>query len=72
MCTENRSTTDAEATSAVETGSGGLPVHAGAFLAASVEKEPPDQNPVIAEHARDGNDGERHNQPDSEHRSLVA
>jgi hypothetical protein len=45
---------------------------AGFLSCASVEKEPPDQNPVIAEHARDGTNGERHDQPDSERRSLVA
>jgi len=38
----------------------------------SVEKEAPDQDPVIAEHARDGNDGEHHNQSHSNRRSLVA
>jgi hypothetical protein len=32
------------------------------FIAAhSVEKEPPDQKPAIAEQARDGADGERYN-----------
>jgi hypothetical protein len=39
---------------------------------ASVEKEAPDQNTVMAEQHRDGTDGERHNQPEAKRRSLVA